>query len=321
MRSDRALELLERRNPIDVGDLPEADAPKARLLRDRILLEEVPAARPRRTMRRGLVGASAVGAPLAVAAIALLAVGLPAVGPGSTVEDAAAAVERAATATVASAQQSGTVVVRITHGRELWASTTIRWHGRDLALSRDAGRPPRRAGSELLVVDGVVYGIDPTDGRWVEQGSPANIDPDSGTTPDEYLAAVREDVAGPTLRRITGGMTGLTADERDGGSRVYRGSVAAGLVARESGFKGGRPIRVLPFGHVAHGEAADPTAAVDAAVTVGADGVVRELTVTWGAGPSAWTYDVVYSALGETPKPVAPANARSLLRERLRAGA
>jgi hypothetical protein len=47
-------------------------------------------------------------------------------------------------------------------------------------------------------------------------------------------------------------------------------------------------------------------------VTVGADGVVRELAVTWGTGASAWTYTVAYSGLGTTPAPDAPANARSL---------
>jgi hypothetical protein len=41
-------------------------------------------------------------------------------------------------------------------------------------------------------------------------GNPGSIDPDSGTTPDEYLAAVQEDIGGTTLRRITDGMTGLT---------------------------------------------------------------------------------------------------------------
>ena len=56
-----------------------------------------------------------------------------------------------------------------------------------------------------------MYGNDPADGGWVEMGSPKSVDPDSGTTPDEYLAAVREDVGGVTLRRITDGMSGLTA--------------------------------------------------------------------------------------------------------------
>ncbi|HET8873967.1 MAG TPA: hypothetical protein VFM83_09800, partial [Gaiellaceae bacterium] len=146
-------------------------------------------------------------------------------------------------------------------------------------------------------------------------GKPDNIDPGSGTTPDEYLASVREDVGGVTLRRTTGGMTGLQKRSLDDGSTVYSGTVAAGLIAREAGLKGGQPIRVLPFGNVAHDEAADPSAPLHAAVTIGADNVIREIAVTWGSSASAWAYTVTYSGLGATAAPIAPANARPL-RER-----
>ena len=310
MKSERALALLERENPIDEHDLPAPDGVEAWLLRERILLEEAPReARIHQTRaRRRLVGVTAATASLAAvtAVVAFLAVGYP--GGGPAVENAAAAVRQAAVVTAASAEQSGTAVVRITHGDELWAKKTIRWNGGDLALS-DPGRTGR-AGAEFLLVDGTMYGIE--DGRWVELGSPESIDPDSGTTPAEYLAAVREDVGGATLRRLTEGMTGLRTRELDDGSIVYSGSVAAGLVARESGFKEGQSIRVLPFGYVAHDEAADPAALLDAAVTVGADGIVRDVTVTWGSGASEWTYKVAYSGLGATAAPVAPAGARPL---------
>jgi hypothetical protein len=128
---------------------------------------------------------------------------------------------------------------------------------------------------------------------------------------------VQEDVGGVTLRRITDGMTGLTTQQLEDGSSIYRGAVAAGLVARESGFKEGQAIRVFPFGYVAHDEAADPASPLDVAVTVGADGVVHRIEVTWGASPSAWSYTVTYSELGATPGPAAPANARPLLRDRI----
>jgi hypothetical protein len=159
-----------------------------------------------------------------------------------------------------------------------------------------------------------MYGLDPEDGGWVVLGSPDGFDPDSGTTPDEYLAAVQEDVGGATLRRITDGMTGLTTRRLDDGSTVYSGTVAAGLIARETGFKEGQSLRVLPFGYVAHDEAANPAAPLQAAVTVGADGIFREIAVTWGAGASQWVYKVTYSGLGTTPAPTAPANAEPLRR-------
>ncbi len=47
---------------------------------------------------------------------------------------------------------------------------------------------------------------------------------------------------------------------------------------------------------MAHDEAANPSALLDAAVTVGADGAVREITVSWGS----WRYTVTFSNLGTT---------------------
>jgi hypothetical protein len=269
--------------------------------------------------RRPLVRASTVGASLmaAVAVAAFLTVSWPGVGPG--VANATAAVRKAATATAASAERSGTAVVRITHSDRPWAGTTIRWHEQDVAVSRDAPRRAGKAGSRFLVVGGTMYGVDPVHGGWVRLGNPDNIDPDTGTTPAEYLAAVREDIGGVTLHRIGDGMTGLTTRKLGDGSTVYSGTVAAALIARETGFKEGQSIRVLPFGYVAHDEAANPAAPLHAEVTVGAGGLVHRITVTWGAGASAWTYTVAYSHLGTTPAPVAPANAPSL-RDRLRAG-
>jgi hypothetical protein len=88
------------------------------------------------------------------------------------------------------------------------------------------------------------------------------------------------------------------------------GGASAGAIARETGFKEGESIRVLPFGHVAHDRAEDPTALLDAAVTVGADGIVRSIDVTW----PGWSYTVSYSGLGETPAPAAPEDAKPLRR-------
>jgi hypothetical protein len=116
--------------------------------------------------------------------------------------------------TAASADRSGTAVVRITHEGEVWAGTTIRWSDGDIAISGDTPGRSGRAGAEIRVVDGVLYGTDPVEGGWIEQGSPANIDPDSGTTPGEHLAAVREDVEGVTLRRLGENIAGKSAGYR-----------------------------------------------------------------------------------------------------------
>ena len=313
-----SLQALHRANPRTRDGFREWLDVTAVAVRERIATSAPPQPKLVRSPHRSLARVSIVAAALAVAAAAAAfsTVGWPGGGPG--IETARAAARKAATLSAASAERSGTAVVRITRNGEIWAGTTIRWHEGDLAVSADAPAPrrPRTARSEMLVVGGTMYGIDPRDGRWVAMGSPASIDPGSGTTPAEYLAAVREDVGGTTLARIIGAMTGLTRRQLADGSSVYNGAVAARMIARETGFKAGRPIRVLPFGFVAHDEAADPDAALDVAVTVGADGIVRDLAVTWGTAASAWRYVVTYSRLGVTPALVAPKNARSLLRER-----
>jgi hypothetical protein len=313
MHKSQSIQALRRANPRARDGFASSVEAATHAVRSQIdSAEDVAVGHSSRGGRRVRVAAGASLAAAAAAAV-FLAVGQPGGSPG--VESAAAAVKKAVTVTAASAERSGTAVVRITHGNKIWGGTTIRWHGDDVAVTSDAPQRAGKAGSVLLVVDGSLYGTDPeVEGGWVEMGNPASIDPDSGTTPAEYLAAVREDVGGVTLRRITKGMSGLTSRERADGSTVYSGTVAAGLIARETGFKEGQVIRVLPFGYVAHDEAADPAAPLTAAVTVGAGGVIREIALSWGT----WTYTVAYRRLGATPALAAPANARSLLRDRLR---
>jgi hypothetical protein len=310
MNTSESFQALRRANPRAKEDFAQSVEAAADAVRAQILTaayDTPPRSRPgRRLVRVSVAGASVV----ATAAVAtLLTVGSPADGPG--VENAIAAVRTAATTTAASAERSGAAVVRITRDGSVWAGMTVRWHDGDLSVASDEPVRRGRAGSKLLLVDGTMYGIE--DGEWVVLGDPKSIDPGSGTTPAEYLAAVREDVGGATLRRIVGGMTGLTTRRLDDGSTVYVGAVPAGLIARESGFKGREPIRVLPFGYVAHGEAADPAAALDVAVTVAADRVVRQIAVTWGTS-SSWAYTVTYSDLGAASPLVAPSNARPLRR-------
>ena len=308
MSTSESFEALRRANPRSTAGFAQSvDSVRAQIT----ITEPVPRQAARRR-RVGLVRLAAVGAALAVAVgVAALTVRSPGGGPG--VDDAAAEVRKAATVTTAAAERSGTAVVRITHDGELWAGSTLRWHGDDLSVSRDAPDRRGRAGAHLMLVGGTLYGFD--DGHWVIFGDPANIDPGSGTTPDEYVAAVREDVGGMTLRRIAGRVTGLTVSRPGNGSTVYQGKIAAGEIARETGFKEGEAIRVLPFGYAAHDEAANASALLDVAVTVGPDGVVRQISVGWGT----WDYTVTYGSLGSAPALKAPKNARDLVKERLRA--
>lgn len=308
MNTSTSIDALRMANPRGNAHFASSVAAAGETVRAQIPESGVPpAAAARPSSRRRLVRLAAVGVPVAAAAAAVaLSTGT---SPGG--EDAIAAVRKAATVTAASAERSGTAVVRITQNGELWADKTIRWNGGDLALS-DQDRQGKAG--EFLLVDGMMYGIE--EGAWVILGSPDSIDPGSGTMPAEYLAAVREDVGGVTLRRISNGVNGLKTTRLPDGSTIYSGTVAAGAIARKSGFKEGQRIRVLPFGYVAHGEAADPAALLDAAVTVGPDGAVRELSVAW---EPAWRYTVTYRNLGATAALEAPADARPL-RERLRSG-
>jgi hypothetical protein len=304
MSTSEGFRALRRANPRHSATFAESIESVAGEVRARVATspEVVPGFRP----RRRFIGVSAAAAAVAVAGlVAFLTIGSPGGGPG--VENATAAVERAATVTARSAEQSGTAVVRITHDGEFWAGKTVRWNGADVAIA-EAAHPARPGAREIRVVDGKLYGPN-ADGSWLMLGSPSSIDPDSGTTPAEYLAAVREDVGGATLRRFTRGMTGLTTSRLADGSSVYTGTVPAGAIARETGFKEGQHIRVLPFGYVAHDEAENPQGLLDTALTIGPGGVVHEIAVTWGT----WRYTVTYSDLGATPAPAAPADARSLL--------
>jgi hypothetical protein len=317
MTMSDSLDVLRRANPrVGAGFAASLEAVAA-VVRAGVESTREPAPPRQRLLRtdspRHLVRVSVLGTALAVVAVAatFLTVRSPAGGPG--VESAAAAVKRAATVTAATARESGVVDVRITHGDDLWAAKTVRWHGNDIAEERGYPERAGRPGADMLVVDGVLYGQMPDrDGQWVNLGDPSVIDPDSGTTPAEYLATVREDVLGSTLSRITSNMNGLTTTSLADGSTVYRGTVASGLIERETGFKEGQAIRVLPFGYVAHDEAANAEAQLDTTVTVGSGGVIRELNVTWGSGDSTWRYTVTYSGLGSTPALKAPANAISL---------
>lgn len=249
----------------------------------------------------------AVGIP-AVATVVALVVAFIAVGSpvGPLAVSPAEAMQQAVIASAQAADSSGTVVLEISEDGELWVGRTLRWNGTDLSI---AGNDPSRVGrGDLLVVDGIMYGPDPevTDG-WIEMGSPDSVDPDSGTTPGEYLAAIGEDVGGATMQRITGEMTDVTTSQSADGSTIYTGKVPAGALARETGVKEGETLRVLPFGNVAHDDAANPNALIDISISVTPGGTIGEIHATWG-GDSSWSYRLTYSDLGSTAPLEKPTN-------------
>jgi hypothetical protein len=311
MNSD-SLEALRGANPRRDSGFMEAVYAAARTARPSSQVEPArPVSLHQSSRRRALrpvarAGVAALGVASITAAVVVLGSEF-----GTSTTPTAVAMDHAVAVSADAADDSGTVSVRITQDGNLWAAKTVRWNGPDLSISETASTRP--GGRELRVVGGMMYGVDPErSGGWLELGPPENIDPGSGTTPSEYLAAVREDVGGSTLRRLSEAMTDLSTIQSEDGSTVYTGRVAASVLARETGFKEGRPIRVLPYGYVARDAAADPSSSITISIVIGADNAIKEIAADWG-GASTWTYQLTFSDLGSTPAPTVPADVRSLL--------
>src|SRR6266540_3546867 len=229
MSTSQSLEALRRANPRNKASFNEAVDAAAAAVRLRIATAESTGEPRERHLRprRRLVGVTAgVALAAAVAVAVFLTVGSSGVTPG--VENAAAAIKKAAILTAASAKQSGTATVQMTHDGRLWVHKTVRWNRDDIEIT-DQSPGGSSSGLPLLVVNGMMYGHDPDHEGWVQVGPVSSIDPGSGTTPTDVLAAVREDMGGATLRRITGAMRAgaLTATNLPDGRR-RRSSMAIG---------------------------------------------------------------------------------------------
>jgi hypothetical protein len=161
MTMSESLHALRKANPRVKSGFDEVVDSVGTTVRERIAkLPAEPTLEPRRRLGR----LSLAGAALIVvgAVVALSTVGSPHGGRG--VENAAAAVKKAATLTSASAEHAGVAVVRITHDDQTWAGATIRWHGDDLSVKQDTPGRQGRAGSALVVVRGTMYGVEDGNG-------------------------------------------------------------------------------------------------------------------------------------------------------------
>jgi len=243
-----------------------------------------------RRPRRGFALASAVVA--AVALVALITTLWPATGGG--VQNAYAAVERAGTATAAAARRSGTVIVLITHDGRTWASESVRWNGGSASVSGTGVGSP----GDLLFVDGVLFTR--TDGGWTI----VNKDGLSSYMVQRYVGPALKGMSSSTFRRIVGGIHDLRIQHGQDGTTIYSGREAAAVITSDP--HTGERIRVLPFGFVAHGAAANPASILDISLTVGSDGIIQRIVATWGTGASAWGFTVEYAHLGATPAITAP---------------
>jgi hypothetical protein len=245
---------------------------------------------PRRPLRPIAV-VVAVAAAIVISVI-LVNVLSPAGGGGA--QNAYAAVDHAGAATATAARHSGKVVVLVTHSGKAYAGETVRWNNGNASVKCTG------VGScgELLFVDRVLF--TKNDGSWTKV--------DKGGLPNymrqRYVSPALQSMSRSTFRRITGGMQHLKIKPGHNGTTIYSGREASGVLTRDPNT--GERIRVLPFGFVAKGAAANPASILSVSLTVGSDGIIQGIDVAWGTGASAWGYGVTYSNLGRTPPLTAP---------------
>jgi hypothetical protein len=245
-----------------------------------------------------LIGVSIAGALLSTAAVLAAVVMLS----GGSTESAYAAANKAVTATAASAIDSGTIVTQLSRGGDTVSTETTHWNGSDISMKTVFGT----ATSELRLVDRDSYGLR-SDGRWT------HFDADSTRLPaflKEMLASARVDVAGTTVHNIIDATGGLEQTENADGSTAYSGtanadaSIGSAIVAIDptNGSVLGLATRAIRTIANAKGR----STVVSVQLTVGSDGLIRSLRVSFESGGESWLQTSDYSQLGSTPAIEAP---------------
>lgn len=276
------------------------------------------AASPARSRWR-VLGLSAAGAVVfagaAVAVILLVTGG----NGGLTVSpaNAAEAVKKAAADTSAAAQ-SGVINTVLLIDGEAQVSNTISWNGEDLALvvQNDEQRQLRYVGGLYYETYGYSILAGPGDtsrlGEWIhctdyDNGGSANpgLSAVEAPSPSQWLNAARTDLAGDGLVAVVSGAGGYTQSANDDGSITYAGTTTVAAIQSQDWSLNGLPIASQPSFKVL-----DTNTPVAMRVSVGADGLIRELKLDWTLDlpgeASVWSYTTTYSELGSAPAVVAP---------------
>jgi hypothetical protein len=247
--------------------------------------------------KRRLIGVSVVGALLSVAA-GLAVVMLT----GGATESAYAAANKAVTATAASAIDSGTIVTQLSRGGDTVSTETTHWNGSDISMKTVLGN----TASELRLVDRDSYGLR-SDGRWT------HFDAESTRLPaflKEMLASARVDVAGTTVHNIIDATGGLEQTENADGSTAYSGtanadaSIGSAIVAIDP--TDGSVLGLVTRAIRTIANAKGRSTVVSVQLTVGSDGLIRSLRVSFESGGESWLQTSDYSQLGSTPPIEAP---------------
>ncbi len=286
----------------DPGSLANSGGAAVSAVSRRLPSRPLEARGPRRRAR--LAWASAGAAVLAGVAVGAILVTTGA-SHGSLVENAYAALKNAAQATAAS--KSGVVIARISHNGTAQITNTLRWNGDDVSLASDSKALPE----EVRFVDGKLYqrlgppkagsksgqandGTNLLDGRWRDYGSG-----DPRSFGQEWLAPTRADISGDTLKKIAAAMKDLKETANADGSTTSSANGTAAVIVGKTGF----PYAIRPLGG-----ADSPSTPVNIELTVGKDGIIRQLKASYGAQGS-WVYSADYSPLGSAPAVTVPENA------------
>jgi hypothetical protein len=230
---------------------------------------------------------------------------------------AAEAVKKAAVDTSAAAE-SGTIDTVLLIDGEAQVANTVSWNGDDLSLvvQNDEQR-------QLRYVDGLYYetygysvGVAPGDkahlGEWIHctdydngGGGTPGVRANEEANPTQWLAAARTDLAGSGLVALVTGASGYTQSANADGSTTYAGTTTVAAIESQDWSLNGLPMASQPSFKVL-----DTSTPVAMRVTVGAEGLIRELKLDWTLDlpgeASVWSYKSTYSELGSAPAIEAP---------------
>jgi hypothetical protein len=247
-----------------------------------------------------------------LAATAAIVLGLTV---GASPSSASAAARRALAATAAA--PSGTMTTTMLHAGVTQTVDAASWNGSDIAFSPGFGPFP-----QLLLIGGGMY-VQTSGGTWLHYANASDV----GPKPLGGMAQLAEDnIAATTPQQILALATDVQQTAQPDGTTVYTGTIPSGSLdpatlpgndAITNMILGAQKRTALMSGAGSNQGDVPGTSVqndLQLRMTVGADGLVNQVSVTFqqGTGSTAaddtYTWSVTYSRLGSTPPITAPAN-------------
>jgi hypothetical protein len=309
MRTDTSLHALRDANPRNQPGFDEwIDSFDS--LRTQILATPVPAQRPMPkadSRHRRVVG-------LAVTVVGVV-VGLALTAASPPSADAAA--QRALAATAAA--PSGTMATTLLHGGVTNTLEVTRWNASDIAFSPGDSDVPFSPGvssiRQLLLIGGGVY-VQTSDGTWLHYANASDVPPKPLGGMVQYA---RDNLAGTTAQQILALATGVQKTAESDGTTVYTGTIPNSIAdARIAPSDDNGAITRMIFGVLKSKEGGALALGggnhndLQLQMSVGGDGLVRQVSVTFQQDPGSpaldgtYRWSITYSQLGSTAPITAP---------------